>query len=126
MSQKWHPIDQEAAKKLMQLTSSPGVVMQFSTNALPDSLQKMSGAVSYFVSSNITQATTPGFTIGGEIVVVRTDQAIAKAYNFAFGTSSNGQVCFAGPFKNFPTHHSPAAQPASVDSMFGHVPSQEK
>ena len=126
MSQKWNPIDQAAAVQLTLLTSSPGVVMQFSTSALPASLQKMPGAVSYFVSSYINQVTSPGLTIGGEIVVVRTDQATAKAYNFAFGTSSNGQVCFAGPFKDFPAHHSPAAEPAPVASMFGHVPSAKK
>ena len=39
MSQKWHPIDQAAAMQLAQLAASPGVVMQFSTNALPWSLQ---------------------------------------------------------------------------------------
>jgi len=121
VSTKWHAIDQAAASQLTQLTSSPGVVVPLSTSALPASLQGMPGAVSYFASSYVTQVTAPGIAIGGEMVVVRTDQATAKAYNFIFATSSHGQVCFAGPFKNFPAHHSPREQPAAVAAMFGHA-----
>ena len=96
--------------------------MQFSTTDAPASLQKLPGAVSCFVSSYINQVTSTGLTIGGEMVSRwGTDQATAKAYNFAFGTSSDGQVCFTGPFKNFPAHHSPSLEPAPVASMFGHV-----
>ena len=83
----------------------------------------MSGAVSYFVSGYTTQvAVAPGITAGGEIAVVRTDGPVSKAYNFVFAMSSNGQVYFNGPYKNFQGHHFDPGAAISVPSLFGHGP----
>ena len=83
----------------------------------------MAGAVSYFASGYTTQvAIAAGITAGGEMAVVRTDGPISKAYNFVFATSSNGQVCFNGPYKNFQAHHFDARAAIPVESLFGHGP----
>jgi hypothetical protein len=121
MSHKWRSIDEHAALCLVQATPTPGTVMQMATSQLPLGLQQMPGVVSYYVSSYLTAVPSEPVMAGGEMVVVRTDQATAKAYNYVIGSNSNGQLCMAGPFKDFAAHHSPAAQPAAVTSMFGHV-----
>jgi hypothetical protein len=123
---KWHQIDQAAVIKLLEVTQTPGLVVPLSTTALPNSLQPIPGAISYYASAYLTQVPSPVVTIGGEMVVVRTDGDLAKGYNYVFGTSSNGNVCFAGPEKYFDAHHSPSSNPARVESMFGHFPSSPK
>ena len=123
MQRKWTVIDQPAVQKLTAATASPGVVYPLSTSALPSALQPIPGAVSYFVSGYTKQVhLTPGMTAGGEMVVVRTDGTSTKAYNFILATSSNGQVCFNGPHKNFPGHHFDPGVAVTVASLFGHGP----
>ena len=63
---------------------------------------------------------TPGLSAGGEIALVRHDGDMAKAYNYVFATSSNGQVCFSGPHKDFPAHHFATSTSVPVESLFGH------
>ena len=112
-----------AAEKLAAGSSAPGVVYPLGTTALPQPLQAMPGAVSYFVSGYTTGVPiTPELTVGGEMVVVRTDGDVAKAYNFVLATSSNGQVCFNGPYKNFPGHHFDPGSAVTIASLFGHGP----
>jgi len=83
----------------------------------------MAGVASYFVSVYTAEVSiAPGITAGAEAAVVRTDGSLAKAYNFVFATSSNGQVCFTGPFKDFPEHHFATDAGVSVESFFGHGP----
>jgi hypothetical protein len=118
---KWTHIDQAAAAE--KLISPPGVVYSLATSELPGALQRMPGLVSYFVSGYITPVSVaPGITAGAEAVVVRTDGSLAKAYNFVFATSSNGQVCFTGPYKDFPEHHFAPGTAMPVESLFGHGP----
>ena len=123
MQPKWTPIDKSAVEKLTEATSAPGVVYPIATSALPQPLQAMPGAVSYFISGYTTGVPiAPGLTAGGEMVVVRTDAGVAKAYQFVLATSSNGQVCFNGPYKNFPGHHFAPGASVTVASLFGHGP----
>lgn len=63
---------------------------------------------------------TPGIAAGGEIALVRHDGNTAKAYNYIFATSSNGQVYFSGPHKDFPSHHFVTSTSVPVENLFGH------
>lgn len=87
----------------------------------------MPGALSYFVSGYVSPVALPqGVTVGGEMVVVRTEGDLGKAYNYVFATSSDGQVCFNGPHKHFAGHHFPASSAVVVSRLFGHHPLQRK
>jgi hypothetical protein len=124
---KWTPISPPAAEKLTQATSSPGVVFPVATNMLPAGLQAMPGAVSYFVSGYTSPMSLPkGLTAGGEMIVVRTEGDLGKAYNYLFATSNNGQVCFNGPHKHFEGHHFSATSAVNISELFGHHPLTKK
>ena len=60
------------------------------------------------------------------MAVVRTDADRSKAYNFVFATSSNGAVCFNGPYKDFAEHHFATGSGIPIERLFGHTPSKEK
>lgn len=101
--------------------ATPGVIFPIGSNALPEQLHALPGAASYFVSSYIQGIPlTPGMTAGGEYAVVRHDGGTAKAYNYLFATSSDGQVYFAGPYKGIPSHHFAASKEVAVEGLFGH------
>jgi hypothetical protein len=118
---KWHTIDPATALTLTNQTEKPGLVYPVASNALPQQLQNLPGFVTFHVSSYGPPINlTPGMAAGGEIAVVRHDQGIGKAYNYIFGTSSNGQVCFTGPHKDFPAHHFATTAPVPIESLFGH------
>jgi len=118
---KWSPIDQAALEQLSRATTSPGLVYSLATNYLPQQLQQLPGAVSYFVSGHTIAHPPIGVvTPGVEIAVVRTDGDLSKAYNYLVGTSSNGSVYFTGPFKNFGDHHFASSKSVSIESLFGH------
>jgi hypothetical protein len=120
---KWHNMDEAAAKRLTIVTDSPNVVFQMALDNAPYNLQEMPGAVSYFISGYITPKTMQnGVTIGGEIVIVRTEEEMAKAYNFVIATSSDGKVYYNGPYKDFPDHHFNVLLPVPIESLFGHTP----
>jgi hypothetical protein len=86
----------------------------------------MPGIASYYASANTTgQPLLNGVTVGGEMLAVRTGEAITKNYQFVFGTSSNGQVCFAGPFKGN-DHHLRSGQSVPVQSLFNQTPFSTK
>jgi hypothetical protein len=117
---KWTPIDQTAVEQLSRATNSPGIVYSLGTNQLPQNLQAMPNAVSYFVSGYTSaQSAVGGVIPGGEIAVVRTAGGLSKAYQFVFGTSTDGRVCFTGPFTNFLAHHFSSDSAISVTSLFG-------
>ncbi len=119
---RWTPIDQDAAAKLTAASAAPGIVFPLPLSALPKNIQPMPGVVSYYVSAHTAAIPTPTVTIGGEMAVARTDRAVQKNYNYVFGTSSNGQVCFNGPYKDFPEHHSDPNEPVIIFTLFGHTP----
>jgi hypothetical protein len=124
---KWTPIDQTAVDQLSRATTSPGTVYSLGTNQLPQNLQAMPNAVSYFVSGYTSLESTIGGVIpGGEMAVVRTDGELSKAYQFVFGTSTDGRVCFTGPFTNFPAHHFSSDSAVSVTALFGAMSNLKK
>jgi hypothetical protein len=123
---KWHPLDENAARALTAITNSPGVVYPIGTNALPQPLQGMPGVCSYYASGYATGQVLPqGLTLGGEMLVARTDGVLTKNDQFVFATSSNGGVCFAGPFKGY-GHHVSSGQQVDVSSMFNQTPFSSK
>jgi hypothetical protein len=124
---KWHPIDPAAMQALLNSTTTPGVVYPVATSALPAQIQQMPGIASYYISHYTTGVPLANnVTAGGEMVVFRSDQGLAKGYNFIFGTSSNSLAVFNGPHYNFPAHHIASSSPVSVESVFGNVPHSKK
>ena len=124
---KWTKVDQSAVAELVHASSSPGVVFPLPISALPDNLKQMPGAVSYFVSSYTSPVSlSSALTAGGEMAVIRTDADRAKVYNYVFATSSNGAVCFNGPYKNFPEHHLDIGRAIPIEVLFGHSPFNKK
>lgn len=119
---KWHAMDEAAARELTTTTHSPGVVYPMGTTALPEQMKLMPGVSSYYVSGYVTpQALAHGLTVGGELLIARTESAKTKNYNYVFATSSDGNVYFAGPFKGF-GHHVTSGQSIAVNSLFGNTP----
>jgi hypothetical protein len=125
-SMKWHQVDPPAANALTAVTNRPGPVYTMGSNQLPTVLQQIPGVSSYFVSGYSSNPICQNVTIGGEMLVARSDQALTKNYQYLFGTSSNGQVCFAGPFKNFQGHHISSGQQVEITCLFGHTPFSSK
>ena len=120
---RWHQIDSSDLRALTEETYVPGLLNPMSTNALPNQLQAMPGVVSYVASRYQTPVPlAKNLTAGAEMAVVRTDGAIAKAYNYIVATSSDGRVFFNGPHYNFPHHHFASNSPVPVESLFSHVP----
>jgi len=117
---KWHVVNQETAQKLTAEANPPGVIYPVGSNAVPEQLLSLPGAISYFVSSYASPVPlSPALTAGAEVAVIRTEGNTAKAYNYLIATSSNGQVYFNGPHKDFPAHHMPSSAPVAVESLFG-------
>ena len=109
------------AKNLVDQSSSPGVVFPVGSNAVPQQLRNIPGAVSFFVSSYVAPVpVTPSVTAGGEFALVRHDGDTAKAYNYIFATSSDGNVYFCGPHKDFPSHHFATSTSVPIEQLFGH------
>jgi hypothetical protein len=116
---KWHPIDPATVRQLTAATAAPGIVFRVDSNAVPQQLHRIQGAVSYFVSSYVQGVVVaPGLTAGGEYAVVR-HEGDARAYNFLFATSSNRQVFYAGPHKDFAAHRFATSTAVPVESLFG-------
>jgi hypothetical protein len=120
---RWISIDPPAANALTRATNSPGQVIPMGTNQMPGPLHRMPGVISYHVSGYTTGVSLPGFTVGGEMLVARANQSspITSNYLYAFGTSSDGQVCFAGPFRGI-GHHVNSGQSIAVSALFGNTP----
>ena len=118
---KWHAINSTTAKHLTDQTTTPGLVYPVASNAIPNQLKSIAGIVDFYVSSYAMPIPlTPGIKAGGEIVLVRYDGDTAKAYNFIFATSSNGQVYYTGPHKDFASHHFATSTAVAIESLFGH------
>ena len=120
---KWHSMDKLAAQQLVDATQSPGVVfpVELPMRAALSQFQAIPGAVSYFVSNFLNPVVSSnGLTIGGEIVLARTDAELVKNYNYMFATSTDAKLYFCGPFKNFDPHHFQSSTPVPVETLFGH------
>lgn len=111
------------ASELTRLTQTPGIVFSIPIEMLPSQLQKMPGATSYFSSGYLeNKIIGENLTIGGEIVVARTEEGTAKAYNYMIATSGDGNVYFNGPYKDFENHHYDKSSSIPIESLFGHTP----
>jgi hypothetical protein len=122
---KWHSMDELAAQQLVNATQSPGVVfpVELPMSAAPSQFQAIRGVVSYFASNFLNPVVSSnGLTIGGEVVLARTDAELVKNYNYMFATSTDAKVHFCGPFKNFDAHHFQSSTPVPVETLFGHSP----
>jgi hypothetical protein len=118
---KWHAIALDAAKKLTEYTSTPGLVYPVSPAAIPYQLRSIPGTKDFYVSSYAMPIqVTPGIAAGGEIALVRHDGDTAKAYTYIFATSSNAMVYFSGPHKDFPSYHYATSTSVAIESLFGH------
>jgi len=123
---QWTPVDAPAANQVTCLTNSPGAVYPLGTNALPDSLKKMSDASSYYVSGYISALPVQhGFTAIGEAVVARIEGVTTKNDNYLFATNSAGQLFVNGPHKGF-GHHVVPGQTVEVNSLFHQNPVAKK
>ena len=123
----WVPIDRSQAEHLTRATSAPGSVFELAASALPAGLTRMQGALSYFASGYTSSVNSqPGLTIGGKMLVFRTQGQTLKAYGYVFATSSDRQVYFEGNYKFFPGHHSPVGAPIAVSSLFDGIPFSPK
>lgn len=119
---KWHDVDEDAAKKLISATNSPGVIFPISNTLLPEQLKKMTGVSSYFVSGHTSPIdASPGCNITGEMVVARTDNDLTKNYCYAFRVSLDGSVHFSGPHKGY-GHHITSGHGVEISSLFGQIP----
>ena len=118
----WSPVLSPAAQHLTTLTNSPGVVYPMGTNALPDSLQRMPGVCSYYISGYLQPQVVPhGFTAIGEMLVARTESITTKNYNYLVAVNSGGVMHIAGPYKGFGHHVVPGGE-VNVSSLFGQTP----
>lgn len=123
---RWTPIDKTAVEKITAASTTPGLVLPLPVADLPESIQPMPGIVSYCVSSYAAPISIgSALTAGGELAVVRTDGDLNKAYNYIFASSSNGEVYFNGPYKDFAQHHSPKRKPVIYFTIFGNTPFTE-
>lgn len=120
---EWHQMDKIAASELIQHTQSPDLVYPIPIDKLPSRLQKIPGAVSYFVSGYLKhEELSNNLTVGGEIVIARTEGETGKAYNYVIATSGDGNVYFNGPYKDFENHHFDKNSSIPIESLFGHTP----
>jgi hypothetical protein len=103
--QKWHLVNEQAAKELTALTSSPNIVYPVGTNGLPDQLLRMPGVSQYYVSGYTVPVAMPdGKTVGAQMVVARSEGLTTKNYNYYLATHTDGRVYFAGPEKGVGHH----------------------
>ena len=108
--------------QLTAATAYPGHVYPYPLDALGENMRTdMPGLSAAFVSGYCeTSAVRDDFTALGEFAVARTDGDTAKGYNYAFGISTDGDVYYAGPFKDFPEHHWSTSEPIPVEELFGY------
>ena len=120
---KWHKMDEIAASELIQHTQSPDLVYPIPISMLPASLQKIPGVISYYVSNYLNpMELNNNLTVGGVLMIARTEGETAKAYNFVIATAGDGNVYFNGPYKDFENHHFDKNSSVPVKSLFGHIP----
>jgi hypothetical protein len=119
----WHPMSETEAQSITNASKSPGQVYPLLLEDAPQGLQRMHGAIAYYVSDFITPTELkPGLTMGNEMVIQRTGGATTKAYNYAVATSSDGIVYYNGPYYNFKGHHIDSASSVPILSLFRHTP----
>jgi len=118
----WHRYYETMIHQLTAATYNPGQVYPYPLDALPPNIQTgMPGLAEAYVSGYCsTSAVRSDCTALGEFAVARADGDTGKGYNYAFGISSDGDVCYAGPCKTFTEHHWSTSEPVPVPALFGH------
>lgn len=120
---EWHEVDFNAASELTKATKAPDQVYRFDISNAPENFTRMPGACSYFVSAYKNPVEISGeVKVGGEMVVGRTHKDLLKNYLYYFASSSDGKVCFAGPYKDFYGHHIASSEPVDIETLFGSGP----
>ena len=96
-------------------------IVSLSTSFVP--FTGMRGVVRYLAHHySFPYSVGSSVTLAGEFAVVRVEDDLHKAYDYAFGTAPSGQTVFIGPFKNFNTHHTSSASSVDIRTFFGHHP----
>jgi formate-dependent phosphoribosylglycinamide formyltransferase (GAR transformylase) len=96
-------------------------IVSLSTSLMP--FTGMPGVVRYLAQHySFPYSVASSITISGEFVVVRLEDDLQKAYDYAFGTAPCGQTVFIGPFKQFNAHHTSSASSTDIRAFFGHHP----
>lgn len=121
-SMVWNPTNLKALIKLTELTTNPGIVYPLNIKDAPENFTRMPGASLYYVSAYPKPIVEGRVTIGGEMLIGRTEEDTVKNYLYYFATSSDNSVYFAGPYFQFPGHHIESTAPMKVEEMFGHGP----
>jgi hypothetical protein len=120
---EWHLCNVSMAEALSAVTKTPGQLYPMDASALNINLRKMPGiTIVYLSGSIIPQDSVPtDLTSLGEFVLLRSEEDIRKAYNYAFAVSGN-KIYFNGPYKYFDAHHTPLSGSVSIEDCFGHIP----
>jgi hypothetical protein len=122
---KWHAFDEERAKALTD-AQRPDVVFPSPCYPAPSGPLSMPGVVSWMGSNvSVPIVSSNGLTVGTEMVVVRTDGTLTKPYAYMVGTSTDGSLHYAGPYKDFQAHHVHPGQHISPADFFGNTPASK-
>jgi hypothetical protein len=120
---EWHKVNIEAAVKLTELTTNPGMVFRLDVKDAPDNFTRMEGACSYYVSIYRNPIVEGSVTIPGEMLIGRTEGDTLKNYGHYFACDADNNVYFTEAYyKKFPGHHVVSSTPIKVVEMFGHGP----
>lgn len=123
VKRKWRRVDESAGDVLKAACELPGEIQTAGTSGLPHGMQSMAGVNAYFVSAHTAPiCAAQGVLVAGEMVAVRHDHDLSKAYNYAYATSSGGGAFIMGPFTDFSLHHMATTSGVPVASLFGHTP----
>jgi hypothetical protein len=103
---KWRQFDEAQAKAVADAQRPDAIYYPSTASCAPTGMLAMPGFVSWMGSNASTPyPSSDGVTIGGQLVVLRTDGTLTKVYQHQFGTSSDGSLCYRALDKDFPTHH---------------------
>ena len=122
---KWHAFD-EAKTKAWNDAQRPNVVFFPEFNSGTSGPTAMPGMVSC-LGSNFSSpvVSSNGLTVGGEMVLVRTEGTLTKAYQYMVATSTDGSLHCSGPYKDSPVHHVHPGQQVVPEDFFGHTPASK-
>ena len=119
---RWRLLNSSNTQVFLNLLSTGINVVNLPTGILPSGHQKMNGLQSGLWSGyRDSYRVEGGFTGIGELVLIRKEDQISKAYCYPLGRS--GDSVRIGPqFRHFDGHHSPICTPAPIGSLFGRIP----
>ena len=119
---KWCQFDGKRAKALTDAQQPNVIYFPSPCYPAPSGPLSMPGVVSWMGSNVSVPIVSNGMTVGTEMVVLCTHGTMTKVYPYMVGTSSDGSLHSAGPYKHFPAHHVHPGQPVAPQDFFGHTP----